>query len=251
MADLLAPLAGARGSLASSVKIHSVIFYETRKGAARASKRHRGSIANAMKNSNALKIVLASSNPGKIAEIRTLSQILPIEWIPQSECNILDVEETKKTFIENAILKARHAAKLSSLPALADDSGLVVDALDGAPGIYSARYAGKNATAAERNKKLLDEMKNVKTADRTAAYHCVLALVEYEEDPVPLICHGIWEGSILTEPRGHNGFGYDPIFYVPTHDCSAAELSPAEKNHISHRGQVIEQLIEVFRSLDP
>lgn len=203
-----------------------------------------------MKNSDQLKIVLASSNPGKIKEICALSKQLPIEWVPQSEFNIEDIEETGKTFIENAILKARHAAKISGLPALADDSGLVIDALDGAPGIFSARYAGKNATAEERNKKLLDEMSNVAPEDRAAAYHCVLALVETENDPVPLICHGVWEGSILFEPVGTNGFGYDPIFYVPTHDCSAAELSTDEKNQISHRGQVMQQLIEVFESID-
>lgn len=199
--------------------------------------------------SEKLQIVLATSNPGKIAELQSMLTELPIEWIPQSEFNIPDIEETGKTFIENAILKARHAAKLSGLPALADDSGLVIDALDGAPGIYSARYAGKDATAEERNQKVLDEMKAVPKEERTAAYHCVMALVEYEDDPVPLICHGIWEGSILSEPCGTNGFGYDPIFYVTTHDCSAAELSNAEKNAISHRGQVVDQLLEVFHSL--
>jgi XTP/dITP diphosphohydrolase len=198
---------------------------------------------------NAFQIVLATSNKGKIAELQTLLSPLPIEWIPQSELDIPDAEETGKTFIENAILKARHASKLSGLPALADDSGLVVDALDGAPGVYSARYAGENATDEERNQKLLDELKDVGPFERSAAYHCVLALVEYEDDPVPLICHGIWEGSILTESRGTNGFGYDPIFYVPTHKKSAAELSTAEKNSISHRGQVIDQMLEVFHSM--
>ncbi|OGT44973.1 MAG: non-canonical purine NTP pyrophosphatase, RdgB/HAM1 family [Gammaproteobacteria bacterium RIFCSPHIGHO2_12_FULL_38_11] len=202
-----------------------------------------------MAKENPLQIVLATSNEGKIAELQSMLQILPIEWIPQSEFNISDADETGKTFIENAILKARHAAKISGLPALADDSGLVVDALDGAPGVYSARYAGENATADERNRKLLAEMKDVDKSDRGASYHCVLALVEYEDDPVPLICHGIWEGSILHEPRGNNGFGYDPVFYVPTHHCSAAELSPLEKNHISHRGQVVDQLLEVFHTM--
>ena len=202
-----------------------------------------------MKNNDSIQIVLASSNPGKIEEIRLLAKELPIEWISQSDLNIPDAKETGKTFIENAILKARHASKLSGLPALADDSGLVIDALDGAPGIYSARYAGKEATTEERNQKILTEMRDVTEADRTASYHCVLALVEYEDDPVPLICHGVWEGSILFEPRGENGFGYDPIFYVPTHHCSAAELSTVEKNKISHRGQVMEQLIEVFESI--
>lgn len=198
------------------------------------------------KNKNALQIVLASSNPGKIAEIRAMSKSLPIEWILQSELHIPDVDETGKTFIENAILKARHAAKLSGLTALADDSGLVIDALDGRPGVYSARYAGKNATAEMRNQKILDELSDVDDADRTASYHCLLALVETENDPVPLICHGVWEGCILRESRGKNGFGYDPIFYVPTHKCSAAELSTTEKNRISHRGQVMQQLIDVM-----
>lgn len=201
-----------------------------------------------MTKDDALQIVLATSNPGKIEEIRLLAKDLPIEWILQTELNIPDAEETGKTFIENAILKARHAAKLSGLPALADDSGLVIDALNGAPGIFSARYAGVDATAAERNQKILNDMRDVPREDRAASYHCVLALVEYENDPVPLICHGVWEGSILDNPRGKNGFGYDPIFYVPTHKCSAAELSTEEKNTISHRGQVMEQLVEVFSS---
>lgn len=202
-----------------------------------------------MTTENNMQIVLASSNPGKITEIRLLAKELPIEWILQSDLDIPNTEETGKSFIENAILKARHASKLSGLPALADDSGLVIDALDGAPGIYSARYAGINATTEERNQKILTEMRDMKEEDRTASYHCVLALVEHENDPVPLICHGVWEGSILFEPRGKNGFGYDPIFYVPTHKCSAAELSTAEKNRISHRGQVMQQLIEVFESI--
>lgn len=199
--------------------------------------------------SNNIKIVLASSNPGKIKEIKQLAKTLPVDWILQSELNIPDAEETGKTFIENAILKARHAAKLSGLAALADDSGLCVDALNGAPGIYSARYCGKDASAEKRNQALLAELKNVPLDERTASYHCVLALVEHENDPAPLICHGVWEGEILEAPRGKNGFGYDPIFYVPTHDCSAAELSNEEKNRISHRGQVMEQLIEVFESV--
>ncbi|OGT41105.1 MAG: non-canonical purine NTP pyrophosphatase, RdgB/HAM1 family [Gammaproteobacteria bacterium RIFCSPHIGHO2_12_FULL_40_19] len=202
-----------------------------------------------MTTNDTLQIVLATNNQGKIGELQSLLKILPIEWIPQSEFDIQDIEETGKTFIENAILKARNAAKISGLPALADDSGLVIDALDGAPGIYSARYTGNDATAEERNQKILEEMRDVDEDDRTAAYHCVLALVEYEDDPVPLICHGIWEGSILFEPRGNNGFGYDPIFYVPTHQCSAAELTTTEKNSISHRGQVVDQLLEVFHSL--
>ena len=202
-----------------------------------------------MNTETPLQIVLATSNAGKIAELQAMLKALPIEWIPQSEFHIPDADETGLTFVENAILKARHASKISGLPALADDSGLVVEALDGAPGVFSARYAGLNATAEERNQKLLAALKNVDDAERGAAYHCLLALVEYEDDPVPLICHGIWEGSILREPRGKNGFGYDPIFYVPTHRCSAAELSSTEKNRISHRGQVVAQLLDVFSEM--
>jgi len=197
-----------------------------------------------------MKIVLATSNPGKIEEIKAMTKSLPIEWVLQSDLNIPDAEETGSTFIENAILKARHAAKLSGLPALADDSGLVVDALDGAPGVYSARYAGKEASTEVRNQALLDALKGVKREDRSASYHCVLALMEHEDDAIPLICHGVWEGAILEAPRGSNGFGYDPIFYVPTHRCSAAEMSTKEKNKISHRGQVMEQLMEAFSSVD-
>lgn len=202
-----------------------------------------------MTTNTPLQIVLATSNAGKIAELQSMLQILPIEWIPQNEFDITDADEIGLTFIENAILKARHAAKISGLPALADDSGLVVDALNGVPGVYSARYAGLHATAEERNQKLLEEMKNIDDCDRMASYHCVLALVEYEHDPVPLICHGIWEGSIFRESRGSNGFGYDPIFYVPTHHRTAAELTSAEKNRISHRGQVVDQLLEVFHAI--
>ena len=194
--------------------------------------------------SNKLQIVLASSNAGKIAEFQLFFKKIPIEWIPQSELSIDDADETGKTFIENAILKARHAAAASGMPALADDSGLVVNALDGKPGVYSSRYAPTNEA---RIKKLLADMKNIPDDERTASYHSVLALVEYENDPAPLICHGIWEGEITREARGSNGFGYDPIFYVPTHDCTAAELDTAEKNRISHRGQAMMQLLEIFQ----
>lgn len=196
-----------------------------------------------------LKIVLASSNPGKILEIQSLLEHLPIQWIPQSELGIADTVESGLTFVENAIIKARHASTHSGLPALADDSGLVVDILGGEPGVYSSRYAGENATDADRIQKVLNALEGVDAEDRTASFHCVLALLEHENDPAPLICHGIWEGYILTAPKGHNGFGYDPIFYVPTHECSAAQLNPMEKNAISHRGQAMAQLLEVFESL--
>lgn len=196
-----------------------------------------------------LQIVLASSNEGKILEIESLLEDVPIEWLPQSEFDIPDADETGRTFIENAIIKARHATKLSGLPALADDSGIVIDALDGAPGVYSSRYAGENATDAERIQKVLDELGDLAPDERTASFHCVLALMEHENDPAPLICHGIWEGRILTAPQGANGFGYDPIFYVPTHNCSAAELDGFEKNSISHRGQAMMQLLNVLQDM--
>lgn len=188
---------------------------------------------------NTLKVVLASSNPGKVKELQSLLSDLPFELIPQTELNIPDVEETGTTFIENAIIKARHAAKYAKLPAIADDSGLTVNALGGAPGVYSARYAGPKATDADRINKLLAELKKTNSTDRSASFHCVIALMSSESDPAPLIAHGIWHGEILTAPRGSNGFGYDPIFYVPGYECSSAELDETEKNIISHRGQAI------------
>ena len=194
-----------------------------------------------------LEIVLASSNPGKVIEIKNLLHDLPIDLIPQSEFDITDVEEVGTTFVENAIIKARHAAKHSGLPAIADDSGLTVDVLADAPGVYSSRYAGANATDLDRINKLLKELEKLDDVDRNASFHCVIALIESEKDPAPLICHGIWQGEILKEPRGDKGFGYDPIFYVPTHHCSAAEMDPEIKNAISHRGQAIDQLKSVFK----
>ncbi len=196
-----------------------------------------------------LEIVLASTNPGKIAEIKALLSDLPIKIIPQTEFEMPEVEETGTTFVENAIIKARHAAKYSGLPAIADDSGLTVDALGGSPGVRSSRYAGKNASDEERIAKLLLELKKSGKDDRDACYHCVIALMGTETEPAPLLCHGIWEGEILEAPRGTKGFGYDPIFYVPTHECSAAELDEEEKNAISHRGQAIEQLLDVLEEI--
>jgi len=196
-----------------------------------------------------LDIVLASTNPGKITEIKELFSGLPIKIIPQAEFDVPEVEETGTTFVENAIIKARHAAKHTGLPAISDDSGLTVDALDGAPGVRSSRYAGENASDEERMSKLLMELKKSGKEDRDACYHCVMALMGTEVEPAPLLCHGIWEGEILSEPRGDKGFGYDPIFYVPTHKCSAAELVEEEKNAISHRGQAIEQLLEVLEEI--
>lgn len=195
-----------------------------------------------------MQIVLASSNKGKLNEIQEFLRRLPIELIPQSALGIPDIEETGLTFVENAILKARNAARLSGLPALADDSGLSVDCLGGAPGIYSARYAGPGAKDADLIAKLLREMQKVDCSRRNARFHCVMALLRHPADPDPILCHGVWEGEILPHAQGHQGFGYDPVFYVPTHACSAADLDPQEKNRISHRGQAMAQLINILRS---
>jgi len=193
-------------------------------------------------------IVLASSNAGKVRELNQLLGGLQLEVVPQSHLNVADADETGLTFVENAILKARHAAQHTGLPALADDSGLEVDALHGAPGIYSARYAGAKASDTENLQKLLGLLKDVPQEKRGARFQCVLVYLRHALDPTPLICQGTWEGRILHEPRGANGFGYDPVFYVPTHAVSAAELSPETKNFLSHRGQALRQLVEKLRS---
>lgn len=193
------------------------------------------------------KLVLATSNKGKIAEFTTLLAPLNITVIPQTEFNVPDADETGLSFIENALLKARHAAQLTGLPALADDSGLAVDALNGAPGIYSARYAGENAGAEKNIAKLLDALKNVPDDKRTAAFHCVLALVLTADDPIPVVCDGYWRGRILTSPRGNHGFGYDPVFYVEDEQQTAAELGAEIKNRISHRSKALHLLIKHLR----
>ncbi len=198
---------------------------------------------------NMLEIVLASSNPGKIREFEAIFANLAIKLIPQSDLNISDADETGTTFVENAIIKARHAAEISGLPAIADDSGLVIDALDGMPGVRSSRFAGPNGDDAARIKKVLDKLKNAKMSERDASFHCVTVLMEDALDPAPLICEGVWDGQIIYEPKGDKGFGYDPIFYVPTHKCSAAELDPAIKNRISHRGQALEQLAAALQEI--
>lgn len=189
------------------------------------------------------KIVLASSNPGKLAEFRALLAPYAIEVVTQDQLGIAPAEETGLTFVENAIIKARHASAASGLPALADDSGLEVDALAGAPGVFSARYAGEGAKDADNNHKLLAALENVPDEQRTARYHCILVWMRHDRDPTPLICHGSWEGRILREPRGQGGFGYDPLFWVPEEEASAAELSAERKNQLSHRGQALRQLI--------
>lgn len=184
------------------------------------------------------KIVLASSNAGKIAELQSLLKNSPFEIIPQDELNISAAEETGLTFVENALIKARHAAKHSGLPAIADDSGLAVEALNGRPGIYSARYAKTDAAAIE---KLLGEMQG--QTNRKASFCCAIVMLKSADDPLPLICQGLWQGEILLKPEGSAGFGYDPVFYVPSHGCSAASLDFKEKNRISHRAQALAQLM--------
>ena len=190
------------------------------------------------------KIVLASSNQGKLREFSTLLAPYDIEIVTQDQLGIEPAEETGQTFVENAILKARHASAASGLPALADDSGLEVDALNGAPGVFSARYAGPGAKDGDNNQKLLAALQEVPEAQRTARYHCILVLMRHALDPTPLICQGSWEGVILQEPRGTGGFGYDPLFWLPEQQCSVADLPAEQKNQLSHRGRALRQLVE-------
>lgn len=185
------------------------------------------------------RIVLASGNQGKLREFSQVLAPLNVEVLPQSAFNVSEAEETGLSFIENAILKARHACRCTGLPALADDSGLEVDALDGAPGIYSARFAGPGATDAENNDRLLHQMRDVPDARRSARFRCVLAFMRHAEDPTPLISVGTWEGHILHAPRGEQGFGYDPLFLVPELGLSSAELPREQKNSLSHRGKAV------------
>ena len=188
-------------------------------------------------------IVLASSNPGKVREINQMLGGLHLAVVPQSNFKVIDAEETGLTFVENALLKARNATRHTGLPAIADDSGIEVDYLNGAPGIYSARYADKNASDAQNLRKLLDDLVGIPEAERTARFQCLMVYLRHEFDPTPIVCQGTWEGRILLEPRGANGFGYDPIFFVPTHNCSSAELPPEVKNKLSHRGQALRLLV--------
>lgn len=197
------------------------------------------------------KIVLASSNPGKLREIGQLLAGLHLSVVPQSDFNVPDADETGLTFVENSILKARHAADLTGLPAIADDSGIEVDALNGAPGIYSARYAGNEDKGGDHAnlEKLLIALKDVPEEKRSARFQCLMVYMRHKADPTPLIFQGTWEGRILFEPQGEGGFGYDPVFFVPNHDCSAAQLTPDQKNAISHRGQALRQLVEALENL--
>jgi len=189
------------------------------------------------------RIVLASSNAGKVREINQLLSQQKIEVIPQNRFNISDVDETGLTFVENAILKARNAAHYSGLPAIADDSGIEVDFLHGAPGIRSARFAGDSCNDEENNRKLLAALSGVPEQDRTARFQCLMVYMRHAEDPTPIICQGTWEGSILTAPQGENGFGYDPLFWVATAKCSSAQLNSDEKNRLSHRGKALQRLL--------
>lgn len=200
------------------------------------------------------RIVLASGNAGKLKELQAMLSGLPVNIVAQSGLGIDDAEETGLTFIENAIIKARHASAISGLPAIADDSGLAVDALGGAPGIYSARYAEvpENIKGPERdqanNAKLLAALQDIPDDQRGAQFHCVLVFLRHAADPTPLVCHGQWHGSILHSSTGTGGFGYDPLFLVPERGCSSAELSPAEKNQISHRAQASQLLLAALKA---
>lgn len=190
------------------------------------------------------KLVLASNNPGKVREINQLLANLDIEVVAQSDFGVPEIEETGLTFVENAILKARNASHHTGLPALADDSGIEVDALRGAPGIYSARFAGSGASDEQNLNRLLAELKAIDNAPRSARFQCLMVLMKHDGDPTPLICQGTWEGEIIDTPRGENGFGYDPIFYVPTENCTSAQLPPETKNKLSHRGKALQCLLD-------
>jgi XTP/dITP diphosphohydrolase len=189
------------------------------------------------------KVVLASGNQGKLKELNELLAPCNIEAISQSEFDIEPAIEDGLSFVENAILKARWAAKHSGLPAIADDSGLEVDYLNGQPGIYSARFSGNDATDDKNNAKLLELLKGVPSEQRTARFQCVVVYMRNDEDPTPVICHGSWEGVIGTAPLGNNGFGYDSLFYIPSLNKVSAELMPIEKNKLSHRGQAMTELL--------
>ena len=190
------------------------------------------------------KVVLASGNSGKLKEFFRILGTEGFKVVAQSEYDVVDVPETGLTFVENAIIKARNAAQHTGLPALADDSGIEVDALNGRPGIYSARYSGEGDEA--NNTKLLEEMKDVPDENRTARFRCCIVYMRHAEDPSPLIADASWEGTILHELSGANGFGYDPLFFVPTHGTSSAELSADVKNGISHRGKALEQILTLM-----
>lgn len=189
------------------------------------------------------RIVLATGNQGKVREIGQLLSDSHLGIVPQSDFAVPEAEETGLSFVENAIIKARNAAHHTGLPAIADDSGLEVDALNGAPGIYSARYAGVGHGDAANNRKLLAALDGLTEQQRSARFQCVMVYLRHALDPTPLICQGTWEGRILASSVGSGGFGYDPVFFVPTHNCSAAELQDSDKNRLSHRGQALRLLV--------
>ncbi|MDX7986726.1 XTP/dITP diphosphatase [Xenorhabdus sp. 12] len=194
------------------------------------------------------KVVLATGNAGKVRELADLLADFGLDIVAQTELGVDSADETGLTFIENAIIKARHAAAVTGLPAIADDSGLSVDALGGVPGIYSARYAGNNASDQANLEKLLEAMRDVPDEQRQAQFNCVLVYLRHAEDPTPLVFHGRWPGIIAREAAGEGGFGYDPIFYVPEFGCTAAQLSREQKNAVSHRGKALEMLLEALRN---
>lgn len=194
----------------------------------------------------AQKLVLASNNAGKLREFGQLLAPLDFEVLPQSAFNVPEADEPYVTFVENALAKARHCARLTGLPALADDSGLCVHALGGAPGVLSARYSGEPKSDARNNAHLIEQL--APHADRSAHYVAVLVFVRHADDPQPLIAEGEWHGQILTAPRGDGGFGYDPLFFLPALNATAAELSPEQKNNLSHRGMALQQLIAKLHS---
>ena len=196
------------------------------------------------------KIVLATGNAGKVRELANLLADFGFDVIAQTELGVGSVEETGLTFIENAIIKARHAAKVTGLPAIADDSGISVDALSGAPGIYSARYAGEDASDQENLNKLLTALKDVPENQRQAQFNCALVYMRHENDPTPIVCYGRWSGVVTLAPSGEGGFGYDPIFYLPELGCTAAELNREQKSKISHRGQALTQLLDALKHVE-
>lgn len=193
------------------------------------------------------RVVLASGNTGKLREFNQLLAEWDFHVVPQSDFGTPEVVEDGDSFAENALLKAHAASQASNLAALADDSGIVVDALDGEPGIFSARYAGEDASDADNNEKLLRELEGVPQERRTARFHCALVFLRHWQDPNPIICQASWEGRILTEPSGDGGFGYDPLFFIEELGCTSAELASEDKNRLSHRGQALQKLLAVLR----
>ncbi len=193
------------------------------------------------------RIVLATGNRGKVEEMQAILAPFGLEVVPQSEFDVPEAEETGLTFVENAIIKARNAALHTGLPAIADDSGLEVDFLKGAPGIYSSRFAGAAANSSDNVAKLLADMKDAPERERSARFQCLMVFMAHDLDPTPIICQGAWQGTILHAPQGDGGFGYDPVFYVPTHNCASAELSAEAKNQLSHRGQALRKLADALR----